>query len=108
VTPFDAVRLTAPVHLPQGAKITAIKLFYDNTAGSAGGSSLQLSVVTMAGAGQYYGFAVGGTTAGFGQVSSAITPALAVDNTKYAYSFYWNAAAADNSIMGAEVDYTLP
>ena len=31
-----------------------------------------------------YGSAVGSTTTGFGQASHAITPALGVDNTKYA------------------------
>ena len=97
---------TTPVQVPQGATVTKLTMFYNNTAGAStgtlwfvryrleGGFADQASVVPPA------------TPTGYGAASSTL--ATVIDNTTYAYGFVWRSAANTNTLVGAQIDYTLP
>jgi hypothetical protein len=95
-----------PVQVPQGATVTKLTMFYNNTATASSGTlwfvryrldgntTDQASVVAPA------------TPAGYGSVSTTFT--TVIDNTTYAYGFVWRSAANTNTLAGAQIDYTLP
>ena len=99
---------TAPMQLPQGAKVTKLTFFYweDGGAGTAG--SLLFTRHTLAG--YSIGIAANATNdpPGPHQAVRSVTPAQVIDNTQYAYAFEWEPGVNGCLLAGARVEYTLP
>ena len=99
--------LSAPLDLPQGAKVTRLTVFFDNTvAGNAG--ALSITRYDLTGAIADPVFVATTSVAGWHANSADLSPAVAIDNSAYAYVLIWIPPANANALAGARVEYTLP
>jgi hypothetical protein len=96
-----------PVHLPQGATVTGMTMFYHDTA-SASAGSMWLTRFDFQGDYLDLLYANAPTTTGFGSVSAAVTTPPVMANSTYAYVLIWRAANANGHLAGAELTYSLP
>ena len=97
----------APAHLPQGAAVTRLSFFFDNTGvGSAG--YLFFNRYDLAGATKEVTYLESTSTPGVGSVSGTIATPEVIDNSRYAYVLVWGPPAGTNHLLGAQLDYTLP
>ena len=98
----------APLHLPQGAKVTKLTFFYwdDGAAGTAG--TLWFTRLNLAGASTAYGVNATDDALGARQVVLTFATAQVIDNSQYAYSFEWSPGVNGCRLAGARVEYTLP
>lgn len=101
--------MTAPVNLPHGALVTAVKFhFYDN---SASNLTLELDRMPLPG-GSYVGMASAITsgTPGYSSLTDTTIASATVDNTTGALLIYVYCDAWDDSnlrIMGVTITYTI-
>jgi hypothetical protein len=97
---------TTPVQVPQGATVTKLTMYYNNTTAASSGTLW------------FVRYTLNGTTADqatvispaapSGYASASSTLATVIDNTTYAYGFVWRSGANTNTLVGAQIDYTLP
>jgi len=108
-TSSPGVWWTAPVHLPQGAMITNVRMYYydSNATYDCNGQFMVCDFATEGGFHSPYWSSSG--SAGFGYADSAAINHT-VDNTQYGYLLLWRPNAADSSIRleGFQIFYTPP
>jgi hypothetical protein len=99
-----------PVHLPQGAKVTQVRLFWYNSGAVGTGGMSYLYGCDFVGGGPFISnqTVTSGTAAGNGNAAVALSPAWIIDNTKYAYELWWEVSSVNNVLRGAQLTYTLP
>jgi hypothetical protein len=100
--------MVAPVHLPQGAVVTALQVFfYDN---SASDLSVTLKRLYMAGAYSDLASVTSTGLTGYANSTDTTISLATIDNTLYAYHIYAYCSSWDSSnlrIMGALITYTI-
>jgi hypothetical protein len=97
------------LNLPQGASLTAYKMYFDNTADGLGAGKVYLYRSNNTTAGTVYAFTPVNTATGVGSSTYTLPTPVKIDNAAYAYGLFWVASTSTvNAFMGAEVDYTLP
>ena len=96
------------VQLPQGATVTNVTMYYDNTvAGTSGSLWFSREALSQGATGETdYGPASSGSVSGYSSVSFA--PNIAIDNATYTYMLYWLPGTVNNIFGGAKIEYTLP
>jgi len=100
--------LDALVRLPQGAKITQIVFYFDNTGVTSAGW-LRLWSFTLAASGttdNLLATVTGDTVAGYGATTLTLSTPVVVDN-QYNYQLIWQPNGT-NQLRGADINYTLP
>jgi len=100
--------LVAPVHLPQGAVVTAFKVFFYDA--SSSDMSVEWARQNMAGGG--YAFLAEVTSTGISGYGNKTTTSISgnpIDNTNYSYHVYAYSSAWDSNlrIKGALITYTI-
>jgi len=101
--------LVAPVHLPHGAEVTELKVFFNDN--SVSDMTVNLQRLRMA-IGGYNNLATVGSSgiSGYGNRTDTTISSATIDNTLYGYTLYAFSGAWDGSnmkIMGAVVTYTM-
>jgi hypothetical protein len=96
-----------PVQVPQGATVTKLTMFYNNTNAASAGNLWFVRYSLATGAFADLAMAVApAAPAGYQSVSTTFS--AVIDNTTYAYGFVWRSGANTNTLVGAQIDYTLP
>jgi hypothetical protein len=96
----------APLSLPQGATVTRITMYYNNTGAGNAGTLYVTKYPLASGTGSDILSVASGAVSGLGSVS--MTPNAVIDNTTNAYLLIWWPPANTNIFGGARVEYTLP
>lgn len=96
----------APLSLPQGATVTKVTMYYNNTVAGNAGTLYITKYPLAAGSGADILSVASGTASGLGSVSMA--PNAVIDNTTNAYALIWWPPSNVNIFGGAKVEYTLP
>lgn len=100
--------LVAPVHLPQGAVVTALQIFfYDN---SASDLSVTLYRLNMTGGNAGLASVTSSGVPGYANITDTTISLATIDNTFYSYHIYAYCSSWDSSnlrIMGALITYTI-
>lgn len=100
--------LVAPVHLPQGAVMTAFKVFFNDT--SSGDMTVYLARQFMTGGGYEFMAQVSSTgITGYDSVTTTSITHPTIDNTTTSYHVYAYSTAWDSNlrIKGALITYTI-
>ena len=101
------------IHLPQGAKVTQVTMYYDKTTLAGDCGELDLFRIYPA------AYPDGGTellaiknypnnSLGEGSASATLPTPEVIDNTKNTYELAWDAPGNQNRLVGAKIDYTMP
>ncbi|MGC9346778.1 MAG: hypothetical protein ACP5JG_01460 [Anaerolineae bacterium] len=100
--------LVAPVHLPHGAVVTGLQVFFNDTSSSDMSVSLYRLSLT---AGAYSGLASVSSsgTSGYYNLSDTTISNATINNTAYSYHIYAYSSSWSSSlkIMGAVITYTI-
>lgn len=102
----------APVHLPQGAKVSKMTFYWYNNRGEFGLEAKAHLQRTKLGQGNYedMAYAAGKLPAGYGATIDDSIDHATIDNTQYAYWVVWDLPAVGRDIKGCGViiDYHHP
>lgn len=100
--------MAAPVHLPHGARITALQVFFDDTTGSNMNVTLSRQFMTSCGYATLAEVDSGGIS-GYGNKTTTDIAAPIVDNTAYSYHVRAWSTGWNNSLMikGALITYEI-
>lgn len=100
-----AGNFNCPVHLPQGAHVTKVIMYFNNV--GAGDAGTLYFIAYRPGGISTLATVASSSASGRASVSVSLSTAAVVDNTANEYELTWSPLNT-NYLDGAEVDYTLP